>query len=182
MKRIILLLICTCFTLISANALSANFPQTYVEVAAAYGVPPEYLYAIAQTESNTKLTIGYFPWPWTLNIAGVSKRFATYQEACNAAESAISRWGGKSVDIGIGQLNWGYNGHKYFNTPCESLNPRKNLEVTAYLLRGHFGTTGNWLEAAGMYHRPAGGEPARRYKVEVKRRLDQMEVLTMRTY
>lgn len=151
-------------------------PPLYGQIAGQQGVPVNYLYAIAQTESNTKLTIGFYPWPWTLNIAGTSKRFATFQEACNEANSAVAEHGGKSVDIGIGQLNWGYNGHKYFATPCDSLFPRRNLEVAAMLLRTHYNTTGDWLEAAGMYHRPAGGKHARRYKKEIERRLSKISV------
>ncbi|MDQ0655206.1 soluble lytic murein transglycosylase-like protein [Pseudomonas cedrina] len=151
-------------------------PPLYGQIAWQQGVPVNYLYAIAQTESNTELTIGFYPWPWTLNVAGTSKRFATFQEACNEAISAVAKYGGKSVDIGIGQLNWGYNGHKYFSTPCDSLFPRRNLEVAAMLLRTHYQTTGDWLEAAGMYHRPAGGEPARRYRKEIERRLSKITV------
>lgn len=152
-------------------------PPLYAQIAWQQGVPVNYLYAIAQTESNTELTIGFFPWPWTLNVAGKSKRFATYQEACNEANNAVAKYGGKSVDIGIGQLNWGHNGYKFFATPCDSLLPRKNIEVAAILLRAHYQTTGDWLEAAGMYHRPAGGEPARRYKKEIQRRLSKITVL-----
>lgn len=163
--------------LYSLQAQSETPPPTYFQIAAQEGVPVQYLYAVAQTESNTELTIGFYPWPWTLNVAGVSKRFATYQEACNEASLAVSKHGGKSVDIGIGQLNWGYNGHKYFRSPCDSLMPRRNLEVAATLLRTHYQATGDWLEAAGRYHRPAGGEPARKYMKEIQRRLKKITVV-----
>ncbi|MBF8164306.1 Soluble lytic murein transglycosylase (plasmid) [Stutzerimonas frequens] len=153
-------------------------PPTYQNVAMQAGVPVEYLYAVAKTESNTQLTIGYYPWPWTLNVAGESRRFATFKEACADAESAVAKHGGRSVDIGIGQLNWGYNGFKYFASPCDSLNPRRNLEVAAMLLRQHFEKYGDWLEAAGRYHRPAGGAPAEIYKAKIKKRLQQITIVS----
>lgn len=160
------------------SALAELPPPTYYEVANQQGVPVEYLYALAKTESNTQLTIGFYPWPWTLNVAGESRRFATFQEACREATEAVKLHGGRKVDIGIGQLNWGYNGQRYFASPCDSLNPRRNLEVAAYLLRQHFNDTGDWLEAAGRYHRPAGGAPATKYKAEIARRLAQISVVS----
>ncbi|MBA6106011.1 transglycosylase SLT domain-containing protein [Pseudomonas monteilii] len=164
--------------LVSVEAQCEVPPPTYLQVALQQGVPAEYLYAVAQTESNTELTIGHYPWPWTLNVAGQPKRFATFKEACVAANIAVNTHGGRAVDIGIGQLNWGYNGRRFFSTPCESLMPRRNLQIAAMLLRGHYEETGNWLEAAGRYHRPAGGEPARRYKKEIERRLSKITVVT----
>lgn len=173
MKRYCLVFMLIVFSEVSGAEVP---PQTYQNVARAAGVPVEYLYAIAKTESNTQLTIGYYPWPWTLNVAGQGRRFATYNEACADAEAAVTKHGGKSVDIGIGQLNWGYNGFKYFTSPCDSLHPKRNLEVAAMLLRQHYEKHGNWLEAAGRYHRPAGGAPAEIYKEKIKKRLQQITV------
>lgn len=155
-------------------ALAENPPPTYVSVSSAARVPPELLYAVAKTESNAKLNIGFYPWPWTLNVAGKSLRFNTQELACNAAMEAIRDKGGKSVDIGLGQLNWGYNGKNYFKHPCDSLDPLQNLQVAAYLLRGHYEATGDWIEAAGRYHRPAGGKPASIYREMIRSRLDVM--------
>jgi soluble lytic murein transglycosylase-like protein len=167
-----LLLACSialCMT--SWSARSEEPPPTYVSVSQQAGIPSELLYAVAKTESNTQLNIGFYPWPWTLNVAGKPMRFNTQEQACDAAVKAIDQSGAKSVDIGLGQLNWGYNGRNYFRHPCDSLNPLQNLQVAARLLRTHYDATGDWIEAAGRYHRPAGGAPAEKYRNLIRKRL-----------
>jgi hypothetical protein len=160
-------------SLASWQALAEEPPPTYVSVSNQAGIPSELLYAVAKTESNTKLNIGFYPWPWTLNVAGKPMRFNTQEQACEAAVRAINQSGAKSVDIGLGQLNWGYNGRNYFRHPCDSLNPLHNLQVAAILLRTHYNATGDWVEAAGRYHRPAGGAPAEAYRNQIRKRLAQ---------
>jgi hypothetical protein len=157
--------------LTSWQAFAEQPPSTYVSVSNQAGIPAELLYAVAKTESNTQLNIGFYPWPWTLNVAGKPMRFNTQEQACEAAVKAISQSGAKSVDIGLGQLNWGYNGRNYFRHPCDSLNPLQNLQVAASLLRTHYNATGDWVEAAGRYHRPAGGAPAEAYRKQIRKRL-----------
>jgi len=65
--------------------------------------------------------------------------------------------------VGLGQTNIGANGHRY-SSPCEGLDPYKNLSVTAQILAEQKSKGGDWITAAGRYHRPAGGEPAARYR------------------
>jgi hypothetical protein len=170
---ITLSLIAMVFCGLTGEALADQPPPAYVNISNAAGVPPELLYAVAKTESNTQLNIGYYPWPWTLNVAGKPMRFNTQELACEAAVRAISEKGANSVDIGLGQLNWGYNGKNYFSHPCDSLNPIPNLQVAAYLLRTHYNATGDWIEAAGRYHRPAGGKPAEIYRGLIRSRLEK---------
>ncbi|MGE9765324.1 transglycosylase SLT domain-containing protein [Pseudomonas sp. PDM20] len=152
-------------------------PDAYLEAAATKNIPPVLLYAIAEQESVGKLNIGFYPWPWTLNVAGQGMRFATRQEACSAALNAIQKHGGTSVDIGIAQQNWGWTGKRHYSHPCDALNPYENLRVAAVELRKCFDARGDWLEAAGCYHRPAGGEPARRYKELIAKRLQRLKFL-----
>jgi hypothetical protein len=154
------------FALISAssNALSETPPPAYQRAALARGVPPAVLYAVAKTESNFKIKIGVYPWPWTLNIKGKSSYFATRNEACNAALEGIQTHGKYGVDIGLTQQNWGWVGSQYYDHPCDSLSPNDNLNTAAIVLRECFDKEGDWVLAAGCYHRPAGGEPARRYR------------------
>lgn len=159
------------FCMTSWQAMGDEPPPTYVSVSNEAGIPPELLYAVAKVESNTQLNIGAYPWPWTLNVAGKPMRFNTHAQACDAAVKAIEQSGAKSVDIGLGQLNWGYNGRRYFKHPCDSLDPLQNLQVAASLLRTHYNATGDWVAAAGRYHRPAGGAPAEAYRKQIRKRL-----------
>ncbi|MRK19077.1 transglycosylase SLT domain-containing protein [Pseudomonas sp. JG-B] len=162
--------------LCSAPVLAEAPPPTYQKIAAAYGVPSEVLFAVARQESNARLTIGYYPWPWTLNVDGEGKRFATLPEACAAAIKAIAEKGRYKVDIGIAQLNWGWNGARFFASPCDSLDPIRNLQVAASLLRGHYNDSGSWIEAIGRYHHPKGGAPAEKYKKLVAKHLERISI------
>lgn len=161
----------TLLALISNCAHAEVIPSAYLDAANRHGVPPEILYAVAQQESNAKLNIGFYPWPWTLNIAGKGAYFSTRQAACEAAERAIKEKGEKSVDIGLTQQNWGYIGKSHYSNPCDALNPYQNLETGALELRRCFDKRGDWIEAAGCYHRPAGGKPAELYKSSISKRL-----------
>jgi hypothetical protein len=48
--------------------------------------------------------------------------------------------------------------------------------VTAALLQEHHAATGDWVLAAGRYHRPAGGAPAARYSAGFSRQLERLMV------
>lgn len=162
------------FGVLASYPAWAGPPTAYRQVAEAAGVPAQLLYAVAQTESNTQLRIGYYPWPWTLNVKGKPLRFETREEACRAVLKAISEQGVYAVDIGLTQQNWGYIGRARFREPCDALHPINNLQSAALLLRQYYQQTGDWVSAAGMYHRPAGGEPARLYKSKIQERLKRM--------
>lgn len=88
---------------------------------------------------------------------------------------ALARHDPKRVDAGLGQTNLGYHGQRFSN-PCEALDPYRNLAVTAALLQEHHAATGDWVLAAGRYHRPAGGMPAARYQAGFSRQLERVQV------
>ncbi|WP_061289966.1 hypothetical protein [Azotobacter vinelandii] len=150
-------------------------PSAFRETAARHGVPAEVLHAMARAESGRRLKTGAFrAWPWTLNIAGKGQVYDTRAEACVALRAALERT--RSVDVGIAQLNVRWNPDLFgpgrrFPEPCAGLDPYANLDAAAAKLRAHFEATGDWLQAAGRYHRPAGGSPARRYAQAVARHL-----------
>ncbi len=138
-------------------------PPAYRLIALPAGVPSEVLYSVALQESGTRLRGKLVPWPWTLNVAGSGYRFANRNAACEALLNAVRTAGPHRVDVGLGQTNLGANGHRYAS-PCEGLDPHKNLLVTAQILAEHKSKGGDWITAAGRYHRPAGGEPAAKYR------------------
>ncbi|WLD65570.1 lytic transglycosylase [Pseudomonas sp. OVF7] len=150
-------------------------PPAYQLAANDAGIPSTVLFAIALQESGIRVRGRLLPWPWTLNIAGTPYRFATRQAACNALLQALARHNAKRVDAGLGQTNLGYHGQR-FSSPCEALDPYRNLVVTAALLREHHAATGDWVSAAGRYHRPAGGMPAARYREAFSRQLGRLLV------
>jgi len=162
-------------SVISSYAFCEIPPPAYQQAAQAAGIPAEVLYAVAKVESNFKIKIGYYPWPWTLNIKGQGAYFATRAEACAAALQGIERYGRYGVDIGLTQQNWGYVGMRYYSHPCDALAPLANLNTAALELRRCYDKQErDWVMAAGCYHRPAGGEPARLYRQQFLKKYQQV--------
>lgn len=146
-------------------------PAGYVRVAQAHNVPPESLYSVSLQESSRRLPQGERPWPWTLNVAGKGYRYKTRLEAWQALQVFIKTHSLKRIDVGIAQVNLGWNG-KRFTSTWEALDPYKNLNAAATILRECWDRKpGSWLDAAGCYHHPAGGAPAARYRAFVKTKL-----------
>lgn len=145
-------------------------PPAYEWSARAKGVPASVLFAVALTESGTPLRGRLVPWPWTLNVAGIPSRYGSRAEACAAMMSALKGVPAKAVDVGLLQINVGYNRHR-FAYPCELLDPYRNLDIAADILNEHYSRCHDWLGAIGRYRRPAGGSTAARYREGVARHL-----------
>ncbi|EMZ7829638.1 transglycosylase SLT domain-containing protein [Salmonella enterica] len=140
------------------------------------GVPAEALYSVSLAETSRKLPHGERPWPWTLNVAGKGYRYNTRQEAYDALLSFMRYYPLKRIDVGIAQVNLGWNG-RYFSSYREALDPYINLRVAARILKSCYDSNpGSWIQAAGCYHHPAGGKPARTYKAIVKRKLATLDL------
>ncbi|HCF4366167.1 TPA: transglycosylase SLT domain-containing protein [Pseudomonas aeruginosa] len=148
-------------------------PPAYQIAAQRAGVPPAVLYAVALQESGTPLRGRLIPWPWTLNVAGASHRYATRAEACASLQQALRQVPPTRVDVGLGQVNAGYQAHR-IDHPCELLDPYRNLAIAAEILREQHTPGEDWLIAIGRYHHPAGGEPAARYRHSVHRHLTRV--------
>lgn len=168
------ILLIACALSISSTAMAELPPPAYQRAALSGGIPPEVLYALAKVESNFKIKIGVYPWPWTLNIKGKGYYFATREEACKAALAGLQEHGKYGVDIGLTQQNWGWVGMDYYAQPCDALSPNENLNTAALQLRKCFEKEGDWVKAAGCYHRPAGGEPARIYRAKFSEKYAQV--------
>ena len=145
-------------------------PPAYQLAAQQAGIPSPVLYAVALQESGMRLRGRLIPWPWTLNVAGQAERYATRAEACASLRRALARAPASRVDAGLGQVNLGYHAHRYAQ-PCELLDPYRNLAIAAEILKEQHTPGEDWLMAIGRYHRPAGGEPAARYRLSVRKHL-----------
>ncbi|MGR7526936.1 transglycosylase SLT domain-containing protein [Klebsiella aerogenes] len=157
-------------SILPAAHASPGVPAGYRQVAQQAAVPASVLYAVALTESGVRVKQSLKPWPWTLNVAGRSLRYATRADACHALRQFLHTVNPRRIDVGLGQLNLGWNGH-YFRTPCDALDPYPNLHIAARLLRQRFERWQSWYEAVGRYHHPAGGRPARQYSRKVRHHL-----------
>ena len=93
------------------------------------------------------------PWPWTLHTpeAG-SLYFDTYDAALEKLKSLIAQ-GTKNIDVGLMQINWGWNGHRA--TAERLLLPTDNIEIAAQILREHLNEYGgDRRRAVARYHSP----------------------------
>lgn len=159
----------------AASATAEPVPSGYRRIAAEYGVPAAILYAIGLTESKRRINVGgrrvERPWPWTLNVGGKGHYYETREDAWQALE-AFRAQGRRSIDIGLMQVNWHYNGDRLKN-PYSALDPYYNLRVAAQILRDCHEASGDWWAAVGCYHSPgktqAARQRAQRYRARVRR-------------
>lgn len=112
---------------------SAAIPHAYRTVAAERGVPAPLLYAVALVESQRPVEGGKRPWPWALNVEGRSFFFASREEALRALTQALART--DRVAVGLMQVYWRYNGHRFGGDPRRALDPYANLRAGADVLR-----------------------------------------------
>lgn len=145
-------------------------PPAYQLAAQRVGIPSTVLYAVALQESGARVNGRLVPWPWSLNVAGASRRFASRAEACAGLRNALREVPPTRIDVGLGQINLGYQKHRY-RQPCDLLDPYDNLRIAAEILREQHIPGEDWLLAIGRYHRPAGGAPAARYRRSVDQHL-----------
>jgi soluble lytic murein transglycosylase-like protein len=148
-------------------------PPAYQLAAQRAGIPSTVLYAVALQESGIRRNGRLIPWPWTLNVAGQSLRYASRADACAGLKQSLRRELPTRVDVGLGQINVGYQKNRY-RQPCDLLDPYANLDLVAVLLREQHALGEDWLLAMGRYHRPAGGAPAERYRRSVSQHLDRV--------
>ncbi|MBP2859735.1 transglycosylase SLT domain-containing protein [Dickeya oryzae] len=162
----------------AATDLVLDIPWAYQQIAQDERVPVESLYSLALAESSKKLAGGRVrPWPWTINVAGTGYRYETREKAMAALLSFIRVYPLKRIDVGIAQVNLGWNGH-LFPSLHDAFDPYLNLRVAARLLRACYESSpgGSWIRAAGCYHHPAGGQAARVYMDIVRSKLNRLSV------
>lgn len=176
--RILTLVSVACLFLGSGAAQAQGIapPSAYQQAASYADIPASVLFAVALQESGMIVRGRLIPWPWTLNTDGVPHRFSRRTDACAALRRALTQY--RNIDVGLGQISVRYHGHRV-REPCELLDPYRNLAITAAILREHYTPGEDWLVAIGHYHRPAGGEPAARYRRSVQRHLGRVAGATV---
>nr|WP_067297567.1 transglycosylase SLT domain-containing protein [Marinobacterium profundum] len=148
-------------------------PPAYQLAAQRAGIPSTVLYAVALQESGIRRHNRLVPWPWSLNVAGETRRFANRTAACAGLHQALREVPPTRIDAGLGQINLGYQ-KRHYRHPCDLLDPYHNLAIAAAILREQHTEGEDWLLAVGRYHRPAGGAPAARYKTRVAQHLERV--------
>lgn len=154
---------------VGAASIYPPVPPAYRNAARRHGVPAALLYAVALQESVLQLRGQRLPYPWTLNVEGRAERLPTYGAAVERLSALLDR-GVRRVDCGALQVCWKYHAGK-LGTPVLALNPWRNIDVGAALLRERYDETPDWFVAAGRYHAPSNPERAERYARRVFARL-----------
>lgn len=161
-----------CLTAVMPNtAYTQEIPPPAYQLAAKQAdVPSEVLYAVALTESGMRYKNKLIPWPWTLNIAGQGRFFRSEGDACLALIEALKTTPAKRVDIGLGQVNYGYHRERVA-APCDLLDPYLNLSIAAVILSEQHQRGEDWLISIGRYHSPGNDHRAVNYREAVYQHL-----------
>ncbi len=126
----------------------------YIVAARNAQVPPDLLIAIAGAES------GYHP--WALNIKGRQ----VFCQSRAEAENVLAATPTDDIDIGLMQINWRFWGPRSgVASPGELLDPRKNLELGASILRDGLSRGGSLWHRISNYHSGGAGERERYNKM-----------------
>ncbi len=118
--------------------------------AQAQNVPYDVLRAISRAETGRGGKTGLHPWPWTVNMEGTGKWFATEDEARAYVFRHFKR-GARSFDVGCFQVNYKWHGTA-FRSIDDMFDPMLNADYAARFLRGLYDEFGDWSAAAGAYH------------------------------
>src|SRR5271167_4797604 len=115
-------------------------------------IPSGLLAAIAHVESGRPDPAGgaVQPWPWTIDVGGDGRFFATKSEAV-AATRELRAQGVASIDVGCLQINLAYH-PAAFASLDEAFDPVANSLYAARFLRLLFSQTGDWPAAVAAYH------------------------------
>ncbi len=113
----------------------------YLVAARNADVPPDLLIAIAGAES------GYHP--WALNIKGQQ----VFCQSREEAESVLATTATDDIDIGLMQINWRFWGPRSgVTSKIDLLDPRKNLELGAAILKEGLSHGGSLWHRISNYH------------------------------
>lgn len=167
-----------CLVLVTNPLQAEPVPSSYQRVAQEYGIPPDVLYSVALQESRTRLRSRQTrPWPWTLNVAGVPRRYPTRIAAYKGLTFFLER-GIRSIDVGLMQVNWRYHKDK-LGSPWQALDPYHNVRTGAKILASEYRETGDWPKAIGRYHSPGNKKAqkarARRYSTQVSKHIKKLK-------
>lgn len=155
---------CTVFLISLLFFFDVDAQDLFSAASIKHSTPPELLYSIALQESGKVIGGQYKPRAWTLNVCGKGIHFNTKDEALLFLKEAIDV--SCSVDIGIMQIHW-QSHHEKFKNYEEALDPIKNIDVGAQILKDQYIRVNDWYEATGRYHSPGNKRLASIYRDKV---------------
>jgi hypothetical protein len=117
-----------------------------------FGLPPKLLYTIGIVESGRvdPASGRVAPWPWTIDVAGTGRMFATKAAAIEAVRDLLNA-GTRSIDVGCMQINLMHHPDAFASLD-EAFDPAANTRYGARFLSALYREIGNWPQAAAAYH------------------------------
>ena len=112
-----------------------------------YDIPAGLLTAIGLRESRFDGQM----WPWSLNIAGSARRYATSQDARKVVRR-LQDAGQVGFDVGCFQIHFRWLGQSCVKSAEILLDPGLNAFCAAGYLKQLRQTTGSWTSAVEAYH------------------------------
>ncbi|SEL27007.1 Transglycosylase SLT domain-containing protein [Roseovarius nanhaiticus] len=149
LRRIVCALV-VCLPASTSAATSEICDQAARAASSQTGVPLDVLLAITRSETGRAVEGRLTPWPWTVNMEGAGKWFASRAEAL-AYVSRHHGIGARSFDVGCFQVNYKWHGH-HFSSIDEMFDPQSNALYAAEFLQALRRETIDWSAAAGAYH------------------------------
>ncbi len=113
-------------------------------------VPHRVLGSIALVESGRPIGNRLVPWPWSINVGGVGRTFASKEEAI-AAVRDLRASGIRSIDVGCMQINLAAH-PQAFDSLETAFDPVSNADYAARFLQSLFQQTGQIATAITAYH------------------------------
>ena len=115
-----------------------------------WGIPLNVLRALTRTETGRTRNGRFEPWPWTVNVEGAGRWFASRDEAQKYAYQQY-KLGYRSFDLGCFQINYKWHGQA-FSSLDAMVDPQTNADYAASFLQRLYEEFGSWPAAAAAYH------------------------------
>lgn len=151
LRRRLFSLLLLSFIAIPGHAI--NLDGTIWERAAAPGIDPYLLYAVALVESRALSQPGKSaPRPFVIRVGNQVHNFDHYAEAARALEQLVKKTHNpKKIDVGMMQINLGWHGHRV-DRDTDLLIPAIGIHIASEILKEAMASTHDTLIGVGRYH------------------------------
>jgi hypothetical protein len=115
-------------------------------------IPTHLLAAISKVESGRyhPKTHQVIAWPWTINVNGEGRYFATKHEAVRYVKGLLAQ-GINNIDVGCMQVNLRHHPHAFPSIEA-AFDPKTNIHYAAQFLMNLKNSLGSWNQAVAHYH------------------------------
>ncbi|MDR1366154.1 MAG: lytic transglycosylase domain-containing protein [Holosporales bacterium] len=134
------------------GACSHEYELALLKSTRKYSIPPNLLKAISLVESGRyRRSIGKAEaYPWTICVNGRGS-FCTDRLAAVTKIQQLKNQDQRNIDVGLMQINLKLYG-RHFASVNDMIDPAKNVDFAAGMLKRLYNKTGSWRSAVALYH------------------------------